>query len=213
LFLGAPGLSVLAPCTLGDPGELLAQVILKTENPALFVENKLLYLLPVLKEQDLFEFEVRTQYALTRSVAHASPPELGETYSLVIRDAPPPVLTLAAYGYMADLARQAVLRLAYEQEIFVELVVPTCLAPFEIGPILDSIRRTGRLLAVEEGTLSLGWGAEIVARCAEAAGGKLRAARRLAARDLPVPASGPLEAMVLPGVEEIVQLAAEIAKR
>lgn len=213
LFLGTPGLSVLAPCTLGDPGELLEQVILKIENPALFVENKLLYLLPILEEQDLSEFEVRTQFARTQSVTHALLPELGETYSLTIRDAPPPVLTLAAYGYMAELARQAVLRLAYEQEIFVELVVPTCLAPFEISPILDSIRRTGRLLVVEEGTLSLGWGAEIVARCAEAAGGKLHAARRSAARDLPVPASGPLEAMVLPGVEEIVQLAAETAKR
>ncbi|MBM3145911.1 MAG: hypothetical protein FJ010_13280, partial [Chloroflexi bacterium] len=131
----------------------------------------------------------------------------GEFYSLTLKAAPPPVLTIAAYGYMTELARQAMLELAYEHEVFAELIVPTQLYPFEIAPILDSVRRTGRLLAVEEGTLTLGWGAEILARISEEIGPGLLVARRVAARDLPVPASGLLEESVLPGVEDIVHAA------
>jgi pyruvate/2-oxoglutarate/acetoin dehydrogenase E1 component len=114
---------------------------------------------------------------------------------------------MAAYGYMAKLARQAALRLAYENETFIELVVPTQLSPFEIEPVIASARRTGRLLIVEEGTYSLGWGAEIVARVAESLGSRLQAVHRLAAHDLPIPASAPLEQLVLPGIDDIIQAA------
>ncbi|HLF91139.1 MAG TPA: transketolase C-terminal domain-containing protein, partial [Anaerolineales bacterium] len=124
-----------------------------------------------------------------------------------IRHTPTPTLTLTAYGYMAELAREAVLKLAYEEEIFTELVVPTQLSPFEIEPLLVSLRRTGRLLAVEEGTFTLGWGAEIVARAAEALGPGLKIARRLAAREEPIPAAPTLEEVALPGVDEIVEMA------
>jgi len=63
------------------------------------------------------------------------------------------------------------------------------------------------LLTAEEGSLSLGWGAELLAQAAQALGARLRSARRLAAQPVPIPASGPLEAAVLPGVDEIIQAA------
>ncbi len=194
-FLGVPGLRVLAPCTLGDPGKLLEHAILENEDPVLFIENKSLYSLPLLNEQSLGDFEV------------SASPEIPETYTLRLRLAPPPRLTLAAYGYMAELARQALTRLAYEHEIFAELVVLTQLSPFELEPVLVSARKTGRLLAIEEGACTLGWGAEVIALAAQALGPRLQSAGRLAARDLPVPASGPLEAAVLPGLDDIVQFA------
>ena len=108
---------------------------------------------------------------------------------------------------MAELARQAALRLAYEHEVFVELVIPTQLAPFELEPLFASVRRTGRLLAVEEGTPVLGWGSELLAQAAEALGARLKASRRLASRPHPIPASGPLEAAALPGVDDIIAAA------
>jgi pyruvate/2-oxoglutarate/acetoin dehydrogenase E1 component len=108
---------------------------------------------------------------------------------------------------MAELARQAVNNLAYEFEIFVELIVLTQLAPFQIEAVLASVQRTGRLLVAEEGTFTMGWGAEIIARTAELLGEHLLSANRVAALDLPVPASGPLEASVLPSVEAIIQQA------
>ncbi len=193
LFLGVPGLRVLAPANLGDPGGLLYRAILETEAPVLFMENKLLYLLPVMDEAALADFSLT--------------PCGEDVFHLALRDAPPSILTIAAYGYMADLARQAMLKLAYEHEIFTELIVPTQLSPFNLTLVTDSLQRTGRLLTIEEGTYTLGWGAEVVARAAETLGYRLKAARRLAARDLPIPASGPLETAVLPGVDEIVQTA------
>lgn len=205
LFLGVPGLRLLAPSALGDPGGLLLAAILNTADPVLFIENKLLYLLPVQEPASLEEFDV----AVTNSVLSPAAP----AYTLALRGAPPAGLTLAAYGYMAELARQAVIRLAYEHEVFVELVILTQLAPFDLGVVLASARRTHRLVAVEEGTLSLGWGAEVLAQASEALGGQLQSAVRLAGRDLPIPSSGPLEAAVLPGVEEIMQTCLEIAQK
>ena len=131
-------------------------------------------------------------------------------YTLSVRGTPPASLTIAAYGHMAELAKQAVLRLAYEYEIFTELIAPTQLAPFDIEPIQASVSRTGRLLAIEEGTLSLGWGAEVLARTAESLGSQPLTYRRLAARETPIPSSGPLEAATLPGVDEIIHSARQM---
>ena len=102
------------------------------------------------------------------------------TYTLLVQGAPPATLTLAAYGYMAELAKQALLRLAYEHEIFAELVVPTQLSPFNIDPIINSAIHTEALLTIEEGTFSLGWGAEVIARVAETPGKQNIKYKRLA---------------------------------
>jgi pyruvate/2-oxoglutarate/acetoin dehydrogenase E1 component len=196
-FLGAPGLRVLAPTALGDPGALLEYAILHDPDPVLFVENKLLYLAKLHAPDSLLDF--------TFSPFLLFSPSPYPAYTLALRDAPPASLTIAAYGYMAELAREAMLKLAYEEEIFAELVVPTQLSPFEMGPVLESVRRTGRLLAVEEGTFTLGWGAEIVARVAEALGSGLKIARRVAAREEPIPAARGLEEATLPGVGDILE--------
>jgi pyruvate/2-oxoglutarate/acetoin dehydrogenase E1 component len=207
LFLGIPGIKTLALTTLGNPGEQLYDAILKEDNPVLFIENKLLYLRPVFDELDAPDISLsaipNTNYERKDIEGEVD----SKTYLLAIRDAPHPSLTIAAYGYMAELAREAAVRLAYEHEIFSEVLVFTQLSPFEIAPLLTSIEKTGRLLVLEEGTYTMGWGAEVVARAAEAIGPKLRQAHRLAALDLPVPASGPLEKAVLPDVDRIVQSA------
>jgi pyruvate/2-oxoglutarate/acetoin dehydrogenase E1 component len=202
LFLGVPGLRTLAPTALGAPGQLLAAAI-ADDDPVLFIENKLLYLSPLQDADSLSEFDL---------VRLETPNSYAPTYALRVRGAPPPTLTLAAYGHMAELVRQAAMRLAYEHEIFVELIVPTQLAPFELEPLLASVRRTRRLLVAEEGTLTLGWGTEILARAQETLGTKLAAARRVAAADVPIPASPPLEEAVLPGVEDIVTAAQKLVE-
>lgn len=207
LFMGVPGLRVLAPCAFkvgeDDAGALLEKAILQTEDPILFIENKLLYLLPVMDGAPDF-----TIHVLTTPSAPEAP-----FFQAVIQGAPPASLTIAAYGYAAELARQAALKLAYQHEVFVELVIPTQLAPFELTPILESASRTRRILSVEEGGLSLGWGAEVLAQAAERLGPRLLRATRCAARDLPIPASGPLEESVLPGVDAIIHAAIECLER
>jgi pyruvate/2-oxoglutarate/acetoin dehydrogenase E1 component len=208
LYLGIPGLRVVAPAAMshrdgtGSPGNLLYHTILDSDEPVLFIENKLQYLLPVLSQQDLNDFIITHDQA-AKDVCST-------IYTLTIRGAQAPTLTIAAYGYMAELARQAVERLAYEYEIFAELIVLTQLSPFELDPIIRSVSQTGALLVVEEGTYSLGWGAEVVARIAETSTIKSIKYKRLAAKETPIPASRPLEANTLPCVDDIIQTARQM---
>jgi pyruvate/2-oxoglutarate/acetoin dehydrogenase E1 component len=215
LFLGIPGLRVLAPCALGSPGQLLLDAILVDEDPVLFIENKLLYLSQVQELNNDPEFVI--QEKLPGSSAGQLPaggktPAYAPVYTLSLRGAPAASLTLTAYGYMAELARQAAMRLAYEHEVFSEIVIPTQLSPSDSTALSESLSRTGCLLTIEEGTHALGWGAETVACAAETLGSRLRTIRRLAALDLPVPSSAALEELVLPSVNQIVELGLNITQ-
>ncbi|HEU4895719.1 MAG TPA: transketolase C-terminal domain-containing protein [Acidimicrobiia bacterium] len=202
LFLGVPGLRVLAPTAFADPGALLRAAI-ADEGPVLFVENKLQYQ----RRLDDSAFS-----ALDTSL-HAQE-GYARAVTVTVSGAPRPQLTIAAYGDMADRAAEAQIRMAYEQEVFVELVVLEQLDP--LGPnrdlpaaLTDSLRRTRSLLTVEEGTHTHGWGAEVVARASETVSERL-SVRRVAALDSPIPAARGLEASVLPDVDVIVAAAQKL---
>ena len=204
LYLGIPGLRVLSPNTIGEPDKLLMHAILDDDNPVLFIENKLLYLLKLRSEESLTDFKVNIYYADDSDENILLPTSYAPTYRLTLANAPPPTLTIATYGYMTELAIEACLNLAYEEEIFTELVIPTQLAPFVTAPIFDSVRNTKKLVVVEEGSRTLGWGAEVLARAAETFGKQLTYANRVAGLDLPLPASAQLEKMVLPDAHDII---------
>ncbi|MBE3067586.1 MAG: alpha-ketoacid dehydrogenase subunit beta [Chloroflexi bacterium] len=192
MFLGVPGLKVVAPNALGDPAELLAAAI-ADDDPVLFVEHKLLYTRPLLEpgKGDLIEFQVE---------------KIGDAYpAFILRPADSARLTIACYGYNFEYARAAALDLLMEHEIFVEIVLFSQLSPFDLEPVFSSLARTRKLLTVEEGTLSLGWGAEVAARAVERMEG-LRV-RRVAALDLPVGNAKSLEDAILPSVQDIVNAA------
>lgn len=191
LFLGVPGLRVVAPSALDDPAGLLERAILTDDDPVLFAEHKLLY------GQEVQPLAGSTELEIESSGGRYP------TYQLRVRGAPAPQVTLVSYGYMAVLAQEAMERLAYEHECFAELIVLTQLSPFKLDWVHRSVAKTGRVLTVEEGVGSHGWGAEIVAAAAERKGGGLLAAR-VAARDLPIPAAGPLESAVLPSVDDVI---------
>ncbi len=195
LFLGIPGLRLVAASHFGDPGELLYRAILQQDDPLVFIEHKLLYGLQVIDAAGADELEI------TRSGGV----DLFPAYRVHVRGAPPPSITLAAFGYMAELARQALLKLAYEYEVFAELIVLTQLAPLDIVPVLESAAATGRLLTIEEGSGPGGWGAEVLSACTAALGRKLSAARRVAGAHTPIPAAAGLERAALPEVEDILR--------
>ena len=196
-FLGAPGLRVVAVPALDDPGALLQRAILEDDAPVLFIEHKLLYASRIHTMDESDEFDVRR-------TGKGYP-----SYHLTLAGAPTPVLTFTAYGYMAELVMEAIYRLAYEYEVFTELVVPTQLSPFDLKLVIEKVSRSTRLVTVEEGSYTLGWGAEVSARATEAIGAEL-SVRRVAAKDSPLPAAASLEAAVLPGVEDIIQVAREM---
>lgn len=192
MFLGVPGLKVLAPSALGDPGALLLAAI-ADEDPVLFVEHKLLYTRPLLQagQGDLADFTLESG---------------GDPFPyFVLRPPAPPRLTVATYGYNFELVRAAALELMMEHEIFCDLLVFSQLSPFDLTPLFDSLAHTRRLLTVEEGTLTLGWGAEVAARAVETVGGLQ--VRRVAARDLPIANARPLEDAILPQVQDVIATA------
>ena len=214
IFMGVPGLKVIAPCALqipkyksanGNPnneqinaGNLLLHAI-ADDDPVVFIENKLLYLSKLQSLETLPDFEIQSLFH-----AGAYP-----TFHLKIKGAPPAALTMATYGHMSELAREAALQLAYQYEIFTELIIPTQLAPFQdpMQAILDSAANTRRLLVVEEGNLTLGWGAEVLARAAETLGPQLKSAQRVAAQDTPIPAAKILEDAALPNQQDMIATA------
>ncbi|HCS40225.1 MAG TPA: alpha-ketoacid dehydrogenase subunit beta [Anaerolineaceae bacterium] len=204
LFMGVPGLTVLAPANISmgnhSPGSLLKNTILNTDSPVLFIENKLQYLQPLATDEDLSDFDVEIRF--DPSDAEQQYP----IYCLRIKGAPQAAVTISAYGFCAELARKAQLKLAFEEEIFSELVVPTRLSPFALQPLMESVLRTGKCLLIEEGTRSLGWGAEVAALLAETLGDKLKQVKRLAALETPVPAAVSLEKNMLPQQEDIETL-------
>lgn len=212
LFLGVPGLTVLVPCniitnaTITTPGGLLESVILNTDDPVLFVENKLQYLLPLLTVDDLPDLGIE--------VVEETPVKRNgyPTLRIRVKGAPAPVVTLSSYGYMAELARQALVKLAFEEEIFTELIIPAKLAPFDVDPLKQSLSQTGRLVLIEEGGRTLGWGAEVIARMVECEPRIDFSAVRVAALDLPVPAAPSLEKVVLPQLDDILTAVRKVVK-
>lgn len=86
----------------------------------------------------------------------------------------------------------------------IEVVDLLTLVPWDVQTVLDSVRRTGRLVVIEEAPESGGWGSEIVAAVVKHAFADLAAAPfRITAPDVPVPYTKDLEARYLPGVEEV----------
>lgn len=211
-FLGTPGLRVIAPTSFGDPGELLYEAILHTQDPVLFIENKLLYPIPIKTADDLVDFDLTTIVGEEQNATgdHGKRVLLPRTYKFSIHGAPAPSLTLVAYGFMAELAQKAIHRLAYEYEVFAELIILTQLSPFDLPAAAASVSRTGRLLVMEEGNLTMGWGAEVVALIAEALDSRPIRYRRLAAKNFPIPASSFLEEALFPSEADIVRAGLQI---
>jgi len=200
LFMGVPGLKVVAPNTLGDPADLLLAAI-ADDDPVLFAEHKLLYTRPLLEQGsgDLADYSVI-------SVGEPFP-----SYTLRFAFSHQPQVTIATYGYNFELARAAALELLMEHEIFAELVLFSQLSPFDVEPLAESLARTHHLLTVEEGTLTLGWGAEVIARVIERSNDLSRYyARRVAALDLPIANARALEEAILPSREKVVETVIEL---
>jgi acetoin:2,6-dichlorophenolindophenol oxidoreductase subunit beta len=92
----------------------------------------------------------------------------------------------------------------------VEVVDLRTLRPFDLETVLTSVRKTNRIVVVEEGPLTGGWAGEVLASVAEHALGHLEDAWRVATPDTPIPYSPPLEDAFLPGPDRI---ATEIRRR
>ncbi len=181
-FLHVPGVKVITPATPADAKALLRAAI-RDDNPVLCVEHKLLY-------------------ATTGPVPDDDEP--GDIGRALLRR-PGRDVTLVAYSYYVGVALAAAQQLASDG-IEAEVLDLRSLVPMDGDAILASVRKTGRLVCVEEGTRTGGVGAEIAARVAEDAYEYLDSPiRRVAAADVPIPFSPALEPLALPQQGDIVR--------
>jgi pyruvate/2-oxoglutarate/acetoin dehydrogenase E1 component len=176
-FMGIPGLKIVAPSTPGDAKALLKAAI-RDDNPVLFFEHKRLY----------------TQ----EGEVNGAVGRLGE--AKIVREGRDVTLVTAmqsvhdAVEAAEELDRDA---------ISVEVVDLRTLRPLDVDTILASVRKTNRIVVVEEGPLTGGWSGEVLACVTEQALGQLDDAWRIATPNTPIPYSPPLEDAFLPGAGRI----------
>jgi 2-oxoisovalerate dehydrogenase E1 component len=189
LLLGVPGLTVVAASQAHDVFAVTLAAI-RDPNPVVLIENKSLYGIRLGAGLEKFKVTMTD----------------GPYPAAVIRTdaANEPVVTLVCYGGMLPIAAKACAQIA--GDVSIEIVGPSLLAPLDDGAILESFKRTGRLVIVEESSAACGFGAEVAARAAEKAYEYLRApVRRVTASDTPVPCAKGLEDAALPQAEDIVE--------
>jgi pyruvate/2-oxoglutarate/acetoin dehydrogenase E1 component len=183
-FMGVPGLKIVGASTPADAKALLKAAV-RDDNPVLFFEHKRLYTL----EGDVDGAQAR----------------LGE--AAVVREGNDVTLVTAMKGVHDSLEAADELE---RDRVSVDVIDLRTLRPFDVETVLASVRKTNRIVVVEEGPMTGGWAGEVLATVTEHALGYLDDACRIATPNTPIPYSPPLEDAFLPGPGRI---AAEIRRR
>jgi pyruvate dehydrogenase E1 component beta subunit len=186
-----PGLKVIAPSNAADAKGLLKAAI-RDPNPVMFLENEILYghSSPVPKLDD---------FVLPIGIARVVRP--GNDVSIV------------SWSMGVTYALKAAEELAKEG-IDAEVIDLRTLKPMDSDTIVESVKKTGRLVTVEEGWKQSGVGAEIAARVIEDAFDYLDApVIRVSGKDVPMPYAANLEKLALPSVVEVVEAAKTVCYR
>jgi len=186
-----PGLKVVAPYDAADAKGLLKAAI-RDPNPVVFLEHEMLY---------GHEFDVPDLADWLAPIGKAKVRRTGSD------------VTLVAYARMVGFALQAAEELAKEN-IAAEVIDLRTLRPLDHQTVVTSVKKTNRLVTVEEGWGPFGVGAEVAARVVEQAFDWLDAPPlRVCQEDVPLPYAANLEALSLPSVARIVEAAKAVCYR
>ena len=187
-YAQVPGLKVIAPYDAADAKGLLKAAI-RDPNPVVFLEHEMMYGL----EFDMPEVE---DYVLP--IGKAKVRREGKD------------VTITAHSRMVGFALAAAEKLA-EEGIEAEVVDLRTLRPLDHETIVESVKKTNRLVSAEEGWGPMGVGAEVVARVIEHAFDYLDAPPlRVHQEDVPLPYAANLEALSLPGVDKIIKAVKQV---
>jgi len=193
-FLGIPDLRVVALNRRCPPRAVYAAVRSSAE-PVLIIENKVLY---------------------TRHWESGSPVgfsmELSSDAFPVVRMRPGAArhdVTIVCYGGMMESVEAAALAAFDEHEVICEVLCPSLLHPLDIEPIAESVRRSGRIVLVEEGPTFAAWGSEVLAQLV-VTGVRIDAAVRLG-HDGIIPSCFERECELLPDTNAIIEAIRKVA--
>jgi len=179
-----PGLKVVTPSTPADAKGMLRTAI-RDNDLVIFIENLSLY---------NTKGEVPDgDYTIPFGKAHVMRPGSD--------------LTIVAYSRMAPVALDVAERMAADRGVDIEVVDLRSLRPLDREMVVESVRKTGKAIVMEEDWLSYGVGAEIAATIQEGAFDYLDApVRRVAMAEVPLPYSKPLELAALPNANHLVEV-------
>jgi len=121
-------------------------------------------------------------------------------------------VTLVAYGGMARFVASELIEIFERTDEVPELLVPVGISPLNLVPILESVRRSGRLVIIEEGGGFGSVGAELIAQLHEVGAGSFAVAR-VSGKPVPVPSAPSLEAAMLPSIDEVCDAIGRVAGR
>ena len=190
-YAHVPGLKVIAPYTAADHKGLLKSAI-RDPNPVIFLENELVY-------------------------GHTFPVPQADDYTVPIGKAriarAGDGVTILAFSRMVQIAMDAAAKLE-ENGISAEVIDLRTLRPLDTETVIASVKKTNRVVTVEEGWAYAGIGSEIAALTMEQAFDYLDAPpARVTAKDVPLPYAANLERLALPQVDDVVAAAKAAAYR
>ncbi len=198
-FVHVPGLKVICPSTAYDAKGLMKEAI-RDDNPVLVFEHKLLYG-SKRKEKDAID-----------TAGDVPDGEYTIPFGKAAIRREGKDITIVANLLMSYKAQEAAIVLA-EEGIACEIIDPRTLVPFDHETVVESVRKTGRLMIVHEDNYTCGWGAQLASYFAENEIFLLDAPiSRVAAYDTPIPFSPPLENFVIPSKERIIEAARNLMK-
>lgn len=178
-FINTPGIKVVMPSTAYDAKGLLKSAI-RDDNPVLYLENRMLYL----KKEEVPEGE----WIVPIGVADIK--KKGNDLTIVA--------TSNAVHKSLAVAKEL------SNKIDIEVIDPRTLVPLDIETVVQSVKKTGYLIIVQEGPVKAGFGAEVVRCVVQEAFDYLKAPPLvIGAKDVPVPFSPVLEKAYIPQIEDI----------
>ena len=190
-FAHCPGLKVVSPWSAADAKGLLKAAI-RDPNPVIFLENEILY---------------------GQAFALPADPEFILPIGRAKIERPGKDVTITAFSLMVGVALEAAKKLA-EEGIDAEVINLRTLRPLDTATIVESVRKTNRLVSVEEGWPVCGVGSELAAVMMEQAFDDLDApVARVAGVDVPMPYAANLEALAVPKPHNIVEAAKSVCYR
>ncbi|MCA3365922.1 MAG: pyruvate dehydrogenase complex E1 component subunit beta [Roseomonas sp.] len=190
-YAHCPGLKVVSPWSAADAKGLLRAAI-RDPNPVIVLENEILY-------GQSFECPTADDFIL----------EIGK--AKVEREGSD--VTIVAFSIMVGMAMQAAEKLA-EQGISAEVINLRSIRPLDTETIAASVRKTNRLVTLEEGWPYAGIGAEVAMQIMETAFDHLDAPPvRVTGVDVPMPYAANLEKLALPRLEQVVEAARSVTYR
>jgi pyruvate dehydrogenase E1 component beta subunit len=190
-YAHCPGLKVVAPYSAADAKGLLKAAI-RDPNPVIFLENEILY---------GHSFEVPKLDDFVLPIGRAR----------VLREGDD--VTIVAFSLMVERALEAAAALA-EAGIEAEVIDLRTIRPLDVATIVESVKKTNRLVSVEEGWPQYGLGSEMAATMMEHAFDYLDApVHRVTGKDVPMPYAANLERLAVPQVEDLVAAAKAVCYR